>query len=394
MMESLESKHEELKELLKLRLAQLKRTNGTRARLTDSRIKKPAKIWKKAKEYGYSPSKAFEKICDILGFRIVCNNLKDVNPVIEMLKSYSGYFEIKSIKDMISEPADDGYRAVHVLALTHPLNTKVNYKIPFEIQIRTLAQDTWGILSRADLYGKRIPDTFIKLMNILSEQLQSIDDTAQLIRNELDKPVVKSEGINDSDSISPQRLALLFNNIYNEDIYEWGLLYWMANLEEAEAETIKDVKDLIGNGSLRKKLDDDVKKIRSYSLDNLEWVVYSAKIAAELNEEIGTKVVIDEVESEWDELSSFALRETLPLTIETFIEELEFSLSYTKDAIESNEDIKMYFSLLDCISQELNGEIIYFDEWCAVEAIQSYYEDESHEERLQELLSEWKIMYA
>ena len=90
--EGLESERIYLKKLLSLRLGQLNRMNGTRARLTDSRVKRPGKIWKKAVERRYSPSKAFKKIIDILGFRIVCNNLSDVQSVIEMFKREGGVY--------------------------------------------------------------------------------------------------------------------------------------------------------------------------------------------------------------------------------------------------------------------------------------------------------------
>ena len=81
-----QSELSELVGLLKLRLQQLKRTEGTRARIVDSRVKKPAKIWKKAVRLGFSASNALNKIVDVLGIRIVCNNLSDTESVINMIK--------------------------------------------------------------------------------------------------------------------------------------------------------------------------------------------------------------------------------------------------------------------------------------------------------------------
>ena len=76
----------QLKDLLSSRLQQLKRTEGTRARVVDARVKKPAKILKKAVKYNYSASKALNEIVDVLGIRIVCNNLSDIESVIKMIK--------------------------------------------------------------------------------------------------------------------------------------------------------------------------------------------------------------------------------------------------------------------------------------------------------------------
>ena len=84
--ETFRSELSKLKDLLSLRLQQLKRTEGTRARVVDARVKRPAKTWKKAVKYNYSASKALDKIVDVLGIRIVCNNLSDTESVINMIK--------------------------------------------------------------------------------------------------------------------------------------------------------------------------------------------------------------------------------------------------------------------------------------------------------------------
>ena len=106
----------QLYNLLNVRLNRRKRVEGIRARVIDKRIKKPRKIWKKATNHEYTPSQALEEIVDILGIRIVCNNLSDSKAVIDIIKE-SGLLEIKEIKDMISKPMEDGYRAVHIRTL-------------------------------------------------------------------------------------------------------------------------------------------------------------------------------------------------------------------------------------------------------------------------------------
>lgn len=391
--EGLESELKSLREILHLRLKQLNRMEGTRARLTDSRVKRPAKIWKNAVERAYSPSKAFKKIIDILGLRIVCNNLSDVQSVVEMLKHEAGLFENIKIHDMVSNPRKDGYRAIHVRATTRHFGSARTEGIPCEIQIRTLSQDTWGRLSREDIYGKNLPKIISGQTKILSDQLAAIDKHAQLIRNELDKPAEIATDIKDSNPVSPNRLALLYKQKYDDDLYEWSLHDWMLNLEEAEVETIQEVKEILEDTQLRNKLDDVVKNIREYPLKDSEWVVFSAKVAADISEEEGFNAVIADIESEWNEITSFALREMLPGSIEDFISELEFSLTVSKDALDTGEEIESYLSLLGCISIDMYG-IKSVDEVCAVEAITFYYEAESYEERVNELISEWAMKFG
>ncbi len=221
--ETFRSELRQLKDLLRLRLQQLKRTEGTRARVEDARVKRPAKIWKKAVKYSYSASKALNKIVDILGIRIVCNNLLDTESVINMLKQESSYIHIKKIVDMVANPREDGYRAIHLHTTINSFFRGDNKKIPCEIQIRTLAQDMWGRLSRDDLYGNNPPELIAATSKAISKQLSAIDDMAQQIRNELNKPAEKAQDIKETDPLSPQRLALLFNQKYNDDIWQWSL---------------------------------------------------------------------------------------------------------------------------------------------------------------------------
>jgi hypothetical protein len=56
-------------------------------------------------------------------------------------------------------------------------------------------------------------------------------------------------------------LALLYNQEYGEDIWEWSLQEWVLNLEEAEAETIKEVKDLLDDEQLKDNLNKISKEI-------------------------------------------------------------------------------------------------------------------------------------
>lgn len=390
---TLRSELSQLKEFLSLRLQQLKRIEGTRARVVDARVKRPAKIWKKADKYNYSASKALNKIVDVLGVRIVCNNLSDTESVIKMIKQESGQIHIKKIVDMVTNPREDGYRAVHLHTTINRYFGSDDKKIPCEIQVRTLAQDMWGRLSRDDLYGNNPPELIADTSKAISKQLSAIDELAQQIRNELNKPAEKARDIKETDPLSPQRLALLFNQKYNDDIWQWSLYDWMSSLEEAEAETIRDVRELLDDDKLREELGEISEDIRGYPLEDSEWVVYSAMVAAEVNTEAGIESVKDRIEKEWDEITTIALRESLPPTIEDFIDELEYVISYrTKDSEDQAEEIKSYFSLLECISEDMYG-IKELDTICAVETLTAYYGDDFDEDRLTGLINRFVQAY-
>ena len=57
-----ESTLEKIKKLLKLRLGQLAAQKGVRARLTDARIKRPAKLWKNANKAAFTLEEFIEML--------------------------------------------------------------------------------------------------------------------------------------------------------------------------------------------------------------------------------------------------------------------------------------------------------------------------------------------
>jgi len=388
-----ESEIRNLGKNLKSRLKYLEKTENTRARLTETRIKRPRKIWKKASGSGFSPSEALVKIVDILGVRIVCNNLSDQDSVLRMLEQEGMDLKINKINNLVTKPRDDGYRAIHVQTMIKPFSRNKADWIPCEIQIRTLSQDMWGRLSRSDLYEKKTPEGIAVFTKALSKQLSAIDEIAQQIRNELHKPAEKAHDINASDPISPQRLALLFKQKYDDDILSFTLYDWMTNLEEAEAETINDVMNLLDDGKLRKKLDKIAERIREYPLEDSEWAVYCVKVAADLSEESGISAVKTHIETIWNEISIIALRESLPVTIDDFIEELEDVTAYrTKDSEEDAKEIKTYFSILGCMSTDMYG-VQQLDTICAIESLMEYYGNDIDEDRLIELIDDFVQAY-
>ena len=316
----------EIKSELQLRLSQLGARKGIRARITDARVKRPYKIWKNAQKAGIPVSEVFMRTEDLLGVRIVCNNLSDIDPLIKMIQQDVSTLDVLEVKDLISSPSPTGYRAKHVRTLFRDIFQTEEEPLPCEIQIRTLAQDTWARLSREDLYGKNAPQNIRKLARTLSIQLSAIDDIAQLIRDELNKCPPQADKIQDSDAISPQRLALLYKHKFGKDIFEWTLVDWIQTLYEAEAETIGDVRKLLNDEKLRNILDKLAVKIRRFPLEDSEWAVFSAVVATEASISIGIKTVRSRIQQEWDEIVATARREALsgmPETLDEFIQMLQ-----------------------------------------------------------------------
>ena len=98
---------------------------------------------------------SFNTLNDIVGARIICLDLDDVERVVEMIKSIPS-IRIINEKDYIKHPKDSGYRSYHII---------VEYDVPAglelipvraEIQVRTLLMDAWSSLEHEIIYKNSV----------------------------------------------------------------------------------------------------------------------------------------------------------------------------------------------------------------------------------------------
>jgi ppGpp synthetase/RelA/SpoT-type nucleotidyltranferase len=313
-------------QMLKLRLGQLGGRTGVRGKVVDARVKRAAKTWEKAVRQNLSGHKALTEIVDLLGIRIVCNNLSDVAPIIDMISSDWGIFGAPEVRKVKGGPESGGYVATHVRTRIMPGVFGNNEGIPCEIQVRTLAQDAWAHLLRADIYGKNVPERIKGIVEGLSRQLQTVDEIAQQVRDELNRCPAKASELHDNDTITPERLALLYENRFGDDIWEWSLIDWVECLAGAEAKTMGDAGALLDDKSMRKKLNEKARRIRMYEMTDSEWAVCSALVASEVSVDQGIRAVEERIRAEWDEIVRIAKGEEggeMPATLEEFIEMLK-----------------------------------------------------------------------
>lgn len=371
---------EQITSLLRLRLGQLAARTGIRGRITDSRLKRPAKVWENATRAGITAVEAFTQVEDLIGIRVVCNNLSDIDPIVEMIQTDCSILKVIEIKDMVVFPVNNGYRATHVRTKFADFLVPDEKKIPCEIQIRTLAQDSWARLSRADLYGKDVPSSIKTLAHALSTQLSAIDEIGQLIRDELNQCPPVADEIKDTDPITPQRLALLYKNKFGENVYEWSLIDWVKHLEEAEAKTIGDVRKLLDDTKTRDILNRISNRIRGFHLEDIEWAVYSALVASESSLSLGVRAVKSRIQNEWDEIVATAKSEALsemPETLDEFVKMLEAG-SVPKTALKELGGIQSCY--------RCGTDILRPDQ--ATEAVLDYYENPKTELDLESLFEQ------
>lgn len=189
-----------------------------RVRMKDSRVKVTLRLWSKMQKDKYRTSihsldDIPAVIDDLVGVRIVCNNLSDVRFVRDLLSDWPapeamGQFgmavEFTSERQYIEDPKDSGYRGYHINLVTNVPGLKDTHRVRGELQVRTLLQDGWGQLTHEDTYkpGVELPAQVTTLSRKMADLLANVDDLAQDLRLELD--TLAQSAVEDAPASEPE----------------------------------------------------------------------------------------------------------------------------------------------------------------------------------------------
>ena len=135
-----------------------------------------------------TPHSALIELTDSIGIRIVCSFIDDVYENVRLIHSYSD-IEVVQEKDYIKHAKPNGYRSYHMI---------IKVKTPFpdilgrdpgeyfvEIQLRTIAMDSWASLEHKMKYKKNIAnsDLIVAELKRCADELAACDVSMQTIRN-------------------------------------------------------------------------------------------------------------------------------------------------------------------------------------------------------------------
>lgn len=154
----------------------------------DECIKKFQRKYQNRLEAAYQPYAIKDYLSDLIGIRIVCLYEDQVALVSEALKEH---FKIIDVTDKIAaiEGTEDlfGYKGLHMDLAPDTRSETINREdlanFPFEVQIRSLIQDTWSVLDHKIKYKKSIPNNLKRRINVLSALFELADREFKEIRN-------------------------------------------------------------------------------------------------------------------------------------------------------------------------------------------------------------------
>lgn len=155
-----------------------------------SRIKKPESIKKKLERKGLNLSieEAKRELRDIAGIRVTCSFVNDIYRIVDLICSQDD-IELVDIKDYIKKPKPNGYRSIHLIVKVPVFLAERKEKVFVELQIRTIAMDTWASLEHKIFY-KYERDIPVELKDQLKEAantVHALDAKMQYINEEVNE---------------------------------------------------------------------------------------------------------------------------------------------------------------------------------------------------------------
>lgn len=139
--------------------------------------------------------KIIDHISDLIGVRVVCLYEDDIEKIKDLL---CAHFEVIDITDKIAQIESTenffGYKGLHLdLKLNEQRKSLPEYSkftdFGFEVQIRTIIQDSWSVLDHKIKYKKSIPNKLKRRINSLAALFEVADREFREIRNATEESI-------------------------------------------------------------------------------------------------------------------------------------------------------------------------------------------------------------
>lgn len=148
-----------------------------------ARIKSESSMRQKCrrKQLPETAHSALRLIRDAIGIRIICRFIDDIYQLVEYIRQLPGY-TLTEEKDYIRQAKPNGYRSYHMILETSLPGEPESYFI--EVQLRTIAMDTWASLEHEMKYKHTVQNTEIitRELKRCADELASCDVSMQTIR--------------------------------------------------------------------------------------------------------------------------------------------------------------------------------------------------------------------
>lgn len=161
-------------------------------------IKKFNRKYRTDLEAKNEPYSIHNHITDLIGLRIVCLYEDDIDKIRAVLAEHFDIIEITDKIAMVENTEGSfGYKGLHLdLRLNATRNILPEYvpyaAFSFEVQVRTIIQDSWSVLDHKIKYKKSIPNRLKRRINTLAALFELADREFREIRESTEDEIKKA----------------------------------------------------------------------------------------------------------------------------------------------------------------------------------------------------------
>jgi putative GTP pyrophosphokinase len=154
-----------------------------------SRLKRPESIREKLSRNGlpFTVDAIEENLMDVAGVRVICSFAADVYQLADALLAQDDILLVER-KDYIKRPKENGYRSLHLILRVPIFLEHEKRLMAVEVQLRTIAMDSWAALEHQLRYKKSIAFTeemaaeLLRCANISAELDARMDELRKTTR--------------------------------------------------------------------------------------------------------------------------------------------------------------------------------------------------------------------
>ena len=329
---TLERCKEEGRAVLVTLLGQIGSSQLVRARVAEARVKSLKSVERKAAKNSWSESQALEYVTDLVGFRVVCNNIEDAQRIRDAVLGSDRFDHAdEEVRDYIQNPQPTGYRAIHI-NLAYRVMGEDTAHVKCEVQIRTLAQDTWARLAHHDLYkeGEALPAHIHRSAVRLASLLSVADDIAQDLREQA-STVVPAVAPSD-DHITPEALSFVYQRMSGAEAPDYLVRYVIERCNEVGLHRLDHLDRTVNDAEQRRRIAAAYQESAHWGLSDETWFELAVDVASQGLDE-AENTAKQRGREERAEIEAIAIRETESELPESF-EDLPEAFSLDKGDID------------------------------------------------------------
>lgn len=162
-------------------------------------IKKFMRKYQGELEESATPYEIKDHITDLVGLRLVCLYEDEIEPMGQLVRDH---FDVIDVTDKTAEIERTenafGYKGLHLDLRLDPVRAAMPDYVQFapyrfELQIRTVVQDSWSTLDHKIKYKKSIPAALKRRINTLAALFELADREFRQVRVETELQIEKAE---------------------------------------------------------------------------------------------------------------------------------------------------------------------------------------------------------